>query len=104
MRRYPLVLAAGLVCAASAPLAGQTAQPAPLDRVSFDVAGGVSRYGPHAFGGLEVAMQRWLALRGEALCSHALNPKWPGRRYAAVSLSGVLSLPTKAPLTPYLFG
>jgi hypothetical protein len=104
MRRYRLVLAAGLVCAATAPLSAQAAQPAPLDRVSFDVAGGMSRYGPHAFGGLEVAMQRWLALRGEALYGHAVNPRWLGHRYAALSLSGVVSLPTKARVTPYLFG
>jgi hypothetical protein len=104
MRRYRLVLAAGFICATTASLGAQTAQPAPIDRVTFDVAGGISLYGPHAFGGLEVALQRWLALRGEGLYSHSMKERWARHRYAALSLTGVVSLPTQGSVTPYLFG
>lgn len=51
--------------------------------------GGMSRYAPHAFGGLEVAMKRWLALRAEGLYALHTKETFPERRHTAVSLSGV---------------
>jgi hypothetical protein len=95
-----------LVLLASMALPAQTTTPAPPpDRVTFDVAGGVSRYGRHGFGGLEVAMNRWWALRTEALFGQD-RQRENGLYYrsAALSLTNVLTYDRNARLTPYVFG
>ena len=53
----------------------------PPDRKAF-AGGTVMRYGPAAFGGLEMAMNRWLALRAEGMASLQQRNDWPDRFYA----------------------
>jgi hypothetical protein len=78
--------------------------PPTADRRTFDVGGGMSRYGPHAFGGLEMAMNRWLAFRGEALFSTRDGPQDRDYRSTALSLTSVLTLNREARVAPYVFG
>jgi hypothetical protein len=95
-----------LVVLASMTLPAQATNPVPPpDRVTFDVAGGVSRYGQHGFGGLEVAMNRWWALRTEALLGQE-RQRENGLYYrsTALSLTSVLTYDRDARVTPYLFG
>ena len=90
---------------ASVSLPAQTTIPAEPDRLKFDVGGGVSRYGRHGFGGLEVAMNRWWALRTEALFGQE-RQRENGLYYrsTALSLTSVLTYDREARVTPYLFG
>ncbi|MGH7679568.1 MAG: hypothetical protein ACRENU_13950, partial [Gemmatimonadaceae bacterium] len=104
MRVASSMLAVALVISA-VPLAAQTSDSMPRDRVRLDVGGGMSRYGPHAFGGLEVAMNRWLAIRGEGLYSTQTGGKRPQLfQYTALSLSGVVSYRSDERVSPYIFG
>jgi hypothetical protein len=94
-----------LVMLASMALPAQTTAPVKQDRVTLDVAGGVSRYGRHGFGGLEVAMNRWLALRTEALFGQE-RQRENGLYYrsTALSFTNVLTYDREARVAPYLFG
>jgi hypothetical protein len=74
-------------------------------RLSFDVASGLSRYGPHAMTGLEYAMNRWMATRADLFFGlrNWTNDPNPSR-LTAVSVAGVLSTPETFRITPYLLG
>lgn len=101
MRALKLI---AIIAVTASPLLSQTVEPITRDRLTFDVAGGMSRYGPHAFGGLEIAMQRWLALRGEGLFALHSRQSWPEYRHTALSLSAVVSYKPGARVSPYLLG
>ena len=89
---------AAAVALLSAPLSAQSAPRS--DRFTFDVGAGVSRYEPHAVVGLEAAMNRWLALRGEVLFTE-LHLGLPSSRYTALSVAGVTTWRRDARVTPY---
>ena len=103
MRVASSLLAVALVISA-VPLTAQTSDSTPPDRVRFDVGGGMARFGPHAFGGLEMAMTRWLAVRSEGLFTMQSRRDWPDYRFTALSLSGVVSYKSDARVSPYAFG
>jgi hypothetical protein len=63
----------------------------------------MSRYGPGAVGGLEVAMRRWLALRADGFVSLGLHNRVPDRDLVALSLSGVVALRSESRISPYVF-
>ena len=65
--------------------------------------GSVIKYGPAAFGGLEMAMNRWLALRAEAMASLQQRNDWPDRFFGSVSLSGIATFRTDTRMAPYVF-
>ena len=104
MRRVRSSIAAAAILVVAASLSAQITEPVARDRLSLDVGAGMSRYGPHAFGGLEAAMNRWLAVRGEGLFSLQSRQDWPDYRVTAVAVSAVVSLPTDSRVTPYLLG
>lgn len=103
MRLVGSIIGAAAIMTAG-PLSAQITEPVARDRLLFDVGAGMSRYGPHAFGGLEASMNRWLAVRGEGLFSLQSRQDWPDYRFTAVAVSAVLSLPTDSRVSPYLLG
>jgi hypothetical protein len=72
------------------------------DRKVF-AGGSVMKYGPAAFGGLEMAMNRWLAIRAEGMASLQQRNDWPDRFFGSVSLSGIATFRADTRLAPYVF-
>ncbi|HYC51444.1 MAG TPA: hypothetical protein VEB19_10090 [Gemmatimonadaceae bacterium] len=103
MRVRTCLVALSIVCLGGSASEAQQAATEVPDRVSFDVASGLSRYGPHAITGLEYSMNRWLAARADVIfgLQNWTNDPNP-TRLTAVSLAGVLSTPEKFRITPYL--
>jgi hypothetical protein len=105
MRSIGSIVAAAIVIGTT-PLNAQTAEPPARDRLTYDVGAGVSRFGPHAFGGLEASMNRWLAIRGEGLFSPQSEQNLPGSGLTSIAMSAVLSPPDhpRVRVSPYAFG
>jgi hypothetical protein len=101
MRILESVVAVTVVFLAAAPLHAQS----PGDGVDWTpfAGGNMSRYGPGAVGGLEMAMKRWLALRVDGVVSFQQQPTVPDRHLAALSLSGVVALSSGSRVSPYFF-
>jgi hypothetical protein len=100
--RTAAVALAMVTLAAAAPLSAQS--DGPTDRFSFDVAGGMNKFGPHAFGGLEMAMNRWLSLRAEALYSQREHQTLSGTHTTAASIGAVAALNRDGRFSPYILG
>lgn len=100
MRIQASAVAAAVLVLAVAPLHAQR-------DVGFEwtpfVGGSLSRYGPGAIGGLEMAMNRWLALRADGFVSVQRQNRVPDRHLAAVSLSTVVALRSESRFSPYFF-
>jgi hypothetical protein len=103
MRIMSAVTVVITLVSAGTPAVAQTIEQ-PRDVWTLDVGTGMSRYGPHVFGGLELSMQRWLALRSEGLFGLQSRENRPGYRLTALSLTGVLSFRGAARISPYLLG
>lgn len=99
-----IILVAVMTTGAPAALVAQSSDTSFSRKMTFDVGTGLSRFGPHAFGGLEFSMQRWLSLRAEGLFSMQSRETWPGYRLTAASLTGVFSFRSGARVTPYILG
>jgi hypothetical protein len=102
----PSILTRSVVLAAvlAAPLAAQEAS-SPPSRVTIDLAAGMSRFGSHTFGALDVSMKRWLAFRTELLFGGQDRPEGPSSiRAAMLTLGGVATLAPGKRVTPYVLG
>lgn len=96
-------VAAFVLLSAAAPLCAQSSDEPTKVRSEF-LGGGLMRFGPSAFGGLEYAMTRWLALRVEGLVSLQQRDDWPDRWLTSFSLSSVYSMRADKRVSPYVFG
>jgi hypothetical protein len=99
MRIPEAVVAATVLLVGAAKLQAQTPH-TPLERTPFAGAS-MTRYGPAVLGGLEMAMNRWLALRAEGIVSLQQRDTWPDRYLTAFTLSGVLSFRSESRVSPY---
>ena len=97
-----VALAASLVASSAS---AQSEGPVSLTRpLSFDIGGGVMRFGPHAMLGLEWRTTRLpFSLRADALLASSAH-ETPGGSFGAAGLSAVLPLWRDARLSPYLLG
>jgi len=105
MRVRSCFVGLAIVSLGISPATAQDVVPETARRLSFDVAAGVSRYGPHAATGLEYAMNRWLAARTDVYFSLRNWTTFPAAsRLTAVSIAAVASAPERLRMTPYLLG
>ena len=103
MRVGSYLVALTLASTLATPAAAQSPSPLQRDVLSFDLGAGVSRYGPHVLGGLEVSMNRWLAARADLLAGvHTEDTFYAARHLTAFSVAGVVSTPPAWRITPYL--
>ena len=102
--RVPAPFAAAVILLGAAPpLCAQAGDEQTTVRSEF-LGASMMRFGPSAFGGLEYAMNRWLALRIEGLVSLQQRDNWPDRWLTSFSLASVYSMRANKRVSPYLFG
>jgi hypothetical protein len=74
-------------------------------RLSFDLAAGVMRYGPHARAGVELAGRAWpVAFRLDGLFGPAPAHEVPGGAFVSATAGVVVPIRPEARLSPYLLG
>ena len=105
MRVASCFLAVALMSLAATPLMAQDLPADSSRRLSLNIAGGLSRYGPHGSTALEVSMNRWLAARGEVFLGVRNWTSYPSAsRMTALNVAAVVSAPERFRITPYLLG
>jgi hypothetical protein len=98
LERLTVAIAFTLV---AAPLNAQSAG----SGFSFDVAGGMMRYGPHALAGVELSSPRFpLTARVDALVGVAPAHEVPGRMFTALMIGAALPFNADGRVSPYLLG
>lgn len=107
MRITTFVPALAVICFATTSVSAQ--EPSPPPQASrgargVDVGTGLSQYGPHVSAGLEHAMSRWLALRGEGMFARQKRDLPGSFRVFGLSLSTVASFRSDSRVSPYIVG